>query len=292
MKRFLCVATALGLLAALAAPPAGADAKSKAVQEAAEYVLKKFGKEAAGTGAEVLARRIGTLAARHGDEAVTAVRKVGPRAFQLVEKAGPHSDQALKAMARHGEAGAVWVASRPRALSLAAKHGDEAAAALVKHAGIAEGLVDKAGAPAVRAFQSVGPQGGRRLAMLAESGELAKAGRAEQLLEVIGKYGDPAADFVWRHKGALAVTAVAAAFVADPEPFLNGTKDLAQVVGENAVRPLAEAPAALVTEVAWGTNWSLVFLAGLVLAGLLLGGKLWLRHYHVPPREPPTARGG
>ena len=52
-------------------------------------------------------------------------------------------------------------------------------------------------------------------------------------------------DFLWRHKGALAVGAVLTVFLADPEPFLDGTRDLAEVAVATALPPVAEVPGQL-----------------------------------------------
>lgn len=90
--------------------------------------------------------------------------------------------------------------------------------------------------------------------MMLADGELVKIGRNEELLEVIAKYGDRAMAFVWSNKGALATTAGLAAFLANPEAFINGAKDITQIVGESAVKPLAQAPGAVAAEVAKGTN--------------------------------------
>src|SRR5947208_3262448 len=73
------------------------------------------------------------------------------------------------------------------------------------------------------------PRGARRRAILAEDHTLATLGRTGDVLAVVGRHGDRALDFVWRHKGALAVGAVLAEFLADPAPFLDGTRRL--VVG-------------------------------------------------------------
>jgi len=199
MKRYRVLAASALLLAAPV--PAGADGKSRAAGEVAEYVLQRFGRQAVREGTEALARKIEAAAARHGDEVFEAVRKVGPRALPLVEEAGAHGRQAAQVLARHGEPGAAWVVSRPAAMKLVARHGDEAAAVLVKHAGVAEPVLEGFGAPAVRALAEVGPQGGRRLAMLMADGDLARIGRTPEVLEVIAKYGDRAADFVWKNKG-------------------------------------------------------------------------------------------
>jgi hypothetical protein len=101
--------------------------------------------------------------------------------------------------------------------------------------------------------------------MMVDGGELAGIGRTPEVLSVLEGYGDPAMEFVWRHKGALAATAALTAFLAAPEPFINGARDLTEVATANTVKPLAEAPGIFAregaTEIARHTNWTLVFLA-------------------------------
>jgi hypothetical protein len=259
------------------ASPVLADAKTQAAREVVEYVLQRFGRQAVREGTEVLAQRIEMAAARHGGDVLEAVRKVGPRALPLLEEAGVHSRQAAAVLARHGEQGASWIVARPTAMSLVARHGEGAAAVLVKHAGVAEPVVEKFGARAVRALEATGGQGGRRLAMMTADGELTRIGRSEELLEVVAKYGDRAMNFVWDHKGALAVTATLTAFLANPEPFLDGVEKITDTVAQNAVRPLAEVPAAMAREaageVARRTNWTLLGLGIIAAATLLAAGK-------------------
>jgi hypothetical protein len=265
-KRFTLTLAVL----ALSPMPACADGKTKAAQEAAEFALRKFGREAAKGGASALARRIEQAAVAHGDDVFKAVRLAGPRGLHLIEEAGTHSKQVARLLATHGEHGAVYVASRPQAMQLVLRHGEEAAAALVKSRGVALPAVESLGRPAIGAFKALGsPQNARRLAMMAaDGGELAKIGRAPELLAVIEKYGDKSMRFIWEHKGALAVTATLTAFLADPEPFINGARDITQTV----VKPLAEVPAIAAkegaAEVARNTNWTLVFLT--VIAALTL----------------------
>ncbi|HWG41149.1 MAG TPA: hypothetical protein VN688_00065 [Gemmataceae bacterium] len=270
-KLFILTLTAL----ALVAPHAAAGGKSKAAQEAAEFVLRKFGKEAAKDGASALARRIERAAVAHGDDVFKAVRLTGPRSLHLIEEAGVHSKQVARLLAIHGEQGAVYVASRPKALQLVLRHGEGAAAALVKSRGVALPAVESLGKPAIRAFQAIGsPRNARRLAMMAaDGGELARIGRTPELLAVIEKFGDKAMQFIWNHKGALAVTATLAAFLAQPEPFINGAKEITQTV----VKPLAEVPAIAAregtAEVARTTNWTLVFLAFIAALALLAAAR-------------------
>jgi hypothetical protein len=293
----------------LAAPGASAQTKTKLAQEAAEYVLQKFGKEAVKDGASALARRIEQAAVAHGDEVFQAVRLVGPRALPLIEEGGVHAKQVVRLLAAHGEEGAVFVASRPRAMQLFLEHGEEAAAALVKSRGVALPAVESLGKPAIRAFQALGsPQNARRLAMMAgEGGELARIGRTPEVLAVIERYGDKAMQFIWNNKGALAVATTLAAFLAEPEPFLNGARDLSKAVAENVVKPLADVPAIVAregaAEVARKTNWTLVFLVIIAPLVLLAAAKWRLlapvvaalqaarkrQLPHGPPAPPPAA---
>jgi hypothetical protein len=78
----------------------------------------------------------------------------------------------------------------------------------------------------------IGPRNARRLAMLVEDGTLRRMGRVEEVLGVVERYGDRALDFVWRHKGALTVGTLLAAFLRDPASFLGGTRESAVPAGE------------------------------------------------------------
>jgi hypothetical protein len=259
-----------------------ADAKTQAAREVAELVMQKFGRQAVREGTQALTRKIEVAATRHGNEVLEAVRKVGPRALPLLEEAGAHGSQAARIMAQHGEAGAVWVVSRPSAMNLVLRHGDGAAAVLAKHAGgIAEPVVERFGAGAVRALEATGPQGGRRLAMMMAEGDLGRIGRTEELLGVVAKYGDPAMSFIWRNKGALAVGTTLAAFLASPEPFLTAAQGITQTVTEVPLTVAKEGT----KEVAKRTNWTLVFLAA--IGGSLALVWFWLRSAVPWPRRNP-----
>jgi hypothetical protein len=272
---------AVSLLMAAGSPPALADAKSRLAKEAAEYVMQRFGRQVAKEGVGSLAGKIESYAARHGDGFYAAVRRVGPRAFRLVEEAGEHSPQVVGVLSRFGEDGAVWVVSRPRAMKLFLQHGEEAAAVLAKTHGVAEPVVVALGKPAVTAFESLATkQSARRLAMMAsEGGELAAIGRTPEVLGIIGKYGDPAMEFLWRHKGVLTSGVVLAAFIADPGPYISGAREITQVLAENTVKPLAEVPGTIAREaadeVAKGTNWTFVFGLGVVALSGLAALRAW-----------------
>lgn len=253
-----------GLALALGAPaPAAADVKSKAAMEAAEFILKKFGKEAAGETAETLARKLEQAALKNGDSVFLAARQVGPRALKVAAEAGENSGLAYQLMAKYGDNAVAAILSKPQALQLVAKLGSEAAEQLIKHPGVAEPLLAEGGKAAAVALKEVGPQGGRRLAMLLDDGTLKAGGQMDALLDVVGKYGEKGLDFIWRNKGKLAVAATLTAFLANPQPFIDGTKNLADVVGTNLVQPV-------VTAAANGINWTWFYLSLMALVALFV----------------------
>lgn len=246
--------------------PAHAQGKAAVAREMAEYVMKKFGKEVADEGLETLTRKMETVIVKYGDDGVDAVKNVGPRSFRLIEEAGENGLESVKLLAKYGDE-AVWVVGKKGRLAIFVKYGDNAAEAMIKHGEIAEPLIGKFGDSAALALKSVSSQNARRISMLEDAGELAAIGRTPELFTVVGKYGDAAMDFVWKNKGALTVAATLAAFLSDPEPFINGSRDLAQTVGTSVVKPIAE-------EVGKRTNWTLIIL---VLIGVG-SGILYLRY--------------
>jgi hypothetical protein len=101
--------------------------------------------------------------------------------------------------------------------------------------------------------------------MMAEGGELAAMGRTPELMGVIARFGDPAMDFIWRNKGALAVGTTLTAFLARPDAFIDGTNRLVGTVAENAVKPVVEESAKAVS---W-LIWTVLALVVVVPAGAL-----------------------
>jgi len=218
------------------ASPAHGQARARAAREAAEMLFERFGAKA-GRSVPELTARIEGLAARYGDDAILAVRKGGPSALSLVEAAGADGAKAIRVLSVYGEQGASRVLSRPTAMKQFLQHGDEAAGVLVRHPGVAEPLLEKGGAQAVKALSSLEAQSGRRLAMLME-GELANAAHHPALLDVVGKYGERSVRFIWDNKATLAGGAALTAFLADPEPFLNGARNLTEVAGDAVIKPV------------------------------------------------------
>ena len=124
--------------------------------------MKKFGGKVAQEGAEALAGRIASAAARHGDDVIAAVRIVGPKTLGLADEAGENAPRLLRLLA--GVDDAVRVVSHPQGMALLSRYGDDVAEVLIKHRGIAEPVLASLGTPAVRAMEAVGTQGGRSCA--------------------------------------------------------------------------------------------------------------------------------
>jgi len=259
------------LAAMSAVNPAEAGVASRAIREAIEFAGKKFGKEVAEEGVERMAVKMTQLAAKHGDDVVVAAfKKVGPQAGRIVSEAGEHGGVALRLLAKHGD-DALPIVAKATTLKAVAHYGDDAATAILKHGNVGEEIIERFAHEGAEALAKVTPQNGRRLAILAAEGQL-----KPELVSVVSRYGDEACDFVWRNKGSLAIGAALTAFVASPEEFLDGTRELTatvaeatiQPLAEAAVRPLAEVPKAVAAEVARNTNWTLlaVLAAGGVVA--------------------------
>lgn len=234
---------------------------TKVVTETVEFLVKRYGDDMLREGTETVAEQVSKVAAKYGDEGLEAVRKVGPRGIKVIQEAGENGLDAVKLINRYGD-DAVWVISKPKAMAVFVKYGDDGAKALIKHKGIAEEVIEANGASAVRALNAVGTREARQIAMLQKEGVIKAGEQGDALLDVIIRYGDKAAAFIWRNKGALSVTAVLGTFVANPEPYIDGTVDL---VG----KPLEAA--------AKNTQWTVLGVVGIAALAVVAGWKAWLR---------------
>lgn len=265
----VCVGVALlGPVSSAQAGPSG-----RLLRELAEQFIRRGGPEVAEETVETLAPRLARVAAEHGDDALQAVRRAGYPAVAAIEQAGAHADDVVRLCVRHGDE-AVWLVSRPQRLAIFYKYGDDAGEALVRHRQVAVELLEKIGRPAGPALARLSPQQGRRLAMLADQGDLVRWGRTDELLSVLARHGDVAMDFIWKHKGALAVGATLTAFLADPEPFLSGARQLAGDVAQHVAPPAVEAVGQVAQSVVQRFPWEF----GLILLGGIIGWVYWRRH--------------
>ena len=242
---------------------------AKVVTETVEFLVKRYGDDVLREGTETVTEQVTKVAAKYGDEGLDAVRKVGPRGIKVIQEAGENGLGAVKLINRYGD-DAVWVISKPKGMAIFVKYGDDGARALIKHKGIAEEVIEAHGKSAVGALNAVGNREARQIAMLQKDGVIEAGKQGDELLDVITRYGDKAMAFIWRNKGALAVTAGLGTFIANPEAYIDGGK---QLIVEGVSRPAAE----MGKEVARHTNWTVLGLVGLGVLGGLQGLRMWMR---------------
>lgn len=242
-----------------------AQGKLGVAREIVEQLARKFSKEVSDEGVEKLTARVQAVLVRTGDEGAEAIQRIGPRAVGILESSGDEITSAAKLLAKHGDE-AIEVLNSPVRRSLLASFGDDAGEVLVKHGVVAEKVLTASGAPAAKALVNLSSQNARRLVMLADDAVTAKLASNPDLLALFARFGDRAMDFVWRNKLALSTGTVLAAFLANPEPFLDGTLQLAESgldsLTTNVAKPIAE-------KIGSNTQWTLVLLAAILCGSLL-----------------------
>lgn len=250
MRYFFAFCIGIGLAFASSA---NAGTASTAVRETAEFIVSKFGRGVAGQSVEEVTEATAKAVARHGNDALPLLRKSGHAGFTALDEAGSKAPEVIKLFARRGDE-AIWVISEPKKLAIFIKHGDSAADALLKHPGIADNLIGGYGDEAVGVLNNISRQSAQRLSMVADDGLLTATGQSAKLLPVVRSYGDEAMDFIWKNKGSLAVASVLASFLAEPQVYISGAKEL-------VVDPIA-------TPIAKNTNWTLIIIGIFIVAFL------------------------
>lgn len=229
----------------------------RATRELLELCRNRFSHEIAEEGIGRLEPRVAAAVQRFGDDAVVAVRQAGPKiGLALIERHGPPAARILE---RFGDDGARLLATEGEtAVRLYAAHGEDAIRVMLQHRGIGGTVVSAFGREGIRAARSLSPDGAVHLVTLAP--QIRASSRAGEILGVIERYGDRACAFLWRNKGVVFSTALLAAFLSDPEPYLIGTRQL-------VIDPAAEVG----LEAARRTDWTLVF-SGVAVLGVMIWG--------------------
>ncbi|MGC8542076.1 MAG: hypothetical protein ACP5QA_15805 [Phycisphaerae bacterium] len=227
-----------------------------AVEEIVTTVARSFSANVSEDGGiTALRASVTACAQRYG---VSATRQVfetlGPEAGVALRDIGPAGEDAAFALMRENGLGAVRVLENAGSRELVAKYGVDAGKAIIAHPAAAEDVIAAEGRPAIAALNNIDNSNALRLAKMVNDGSLAKGGDPKGLLRVVGMYGDRAIKYIWRHKGALALAVMCAAFVRHPRRFLDGAAKLAGTV----VNPVART-----------VDWTLI---ALVLIGV---ATLW-----------------
>jgi hypothetical protein len=188
-----------------------------------------------------------------GDDAVKALRRVGPAGVHLVER---HGASGARILAKWGDDGVRLLSLEgDAAVAAFGRYGDEGVELLIRHPGAGRQLLENFGGQALRAPLST--ESMVTLNRLAEP--IRSTGRSKEILEVVEKFGDRACAFLWRNKGVVFGAALLAAFLSDPQPYIDGAKEL-------IVQPAAEAGKVAVGRADWTIVFVVVGLAGVAWA--------------------------
>ena len=219
-------------------------AQSAAARKAAREVVETFGREAV----EAAEPRVARLIESYGDEAAAALRKVGPPGIQAMERFGAPG---MKILSRWGDDGVRLLAVEgDAAVAALARYGDDAVDLMVRHPGVGCDFLSLFGGRALRTqltTESV-------VTLNRLSGEISKSGRTAEIFGVIEKFGDRACQFLWRNKGTIFIATALAAFLHDPQPYIDGVKQL-------VVQPASE----VARDAAGRTNWTLVVIVAILI---------------------------
>lgn len=185
-----------------------------------------------------LGERALKLQAKHGEEASKLMIKAGPSAVRALERAGDKAPEIIRLYNKMGK-GALSLAENKRGLTLIMDLGDDVAPVIAKHSDKATDLITVYGRRAIEPLKQVNRQDAVKLALLHKDKVLTTDPDRIKLLDICGKYGKRGVDFIYDNKGKLLVAATLATFVADPEPYINGAKELASTAITQAVAPVA-----------------------------------------------------
>jgi hypothetical protein len=227
-------------------------ASGKAVREIAEELAQQIAKPASREFAETTSVQLEKIASKCGNESLDVIEKHGIAALRVFQNAGEEAGPYLvKGIRLYGDDG-LRIAQTAAGRSVLREGNEFAIRAVIKHTDAVIPVIRTYGDECAHALTQLSPGNGRRLVQMVDEKTLASAD-IQKLMGPLGKYGDDAMDFIWRHRKLLATATLLAAFVSKPEPYLKGLKDLS---GD----PLGKI---------WGSvNWNLWVGAVLMFAGL------------------------
>ena len=225
-------------------------AQSAVARRAAREVVETFGREAV----EAAEPRVARLIEAYGEEAGVVLRKVGPSGVSAMERFGAPG---LKILSKFGDDGLRLLSVEGEAaVASMARYGEEAVELMIRHPGVGRDLLAQFGAQAARANLTTDSV----VALNRLSGPIKESGRAAEIFAVVEKFGDRACDFLWRNRGTIFLGAVLTAFLRDPQPYLDGVKQL-------VVSPASE----IAKDASSRTNWTVLGAVAMLIVSVYLG---------------------
>lgn len=221
-----------------------------AARRVAREVVETFGRETV----EAAEPRVVKLIETYGDDAAKVLRNVGSPGVQALEKFGAPG---LRILSRWGDDGVRLLAVEgDAAVAALARHGDDAVELMIRHPGVGRDLLAAFGGQVLRTRLTT--ESVVTLNRLADP--IRTSGRAAEIFAVIEKFGDRACQFLWRNKGTIFLASALAAFLHDPQPYLDGVKQL-------VVQPVT----GLAQDASSRTNWTVVVIVAVLIVSAWLG---------------------
>jgi hypothetical protein len=232
-------------------------ASVKGIREIAEQLAEQAGKKGSKEFVEKTSTQLGEIASKCGRESLDLIDEKGLVVFRVIRNAGDDAPCVVKAIRNYGD-DAIRVAQTPAGRAVLREGKDAAIKAVARHGDAAIPLIQKYGDDCARALAELSPANGRRLIQLVDEGIL-PTGHIQQLMPVMSR-GDAAMDFIWRHRKVLVPGTVLAAFVLDPEPYIVGLKDLADILIAKPMEKMGDT-------IAKSVNWNLWIGVIITMAG-------------------------
>jgi hypothetical protein len=233
---------------------------------------------------------VGTAEAQFGKLVREGAEAAAKQFFQKgAQEAAQDSAEAatatgLRSLARNSVAESTTTFAQKTASGLS----DDVARAARQGDALVAPVVRQFGDEGAKALGKLSPANARRVGMMTD--EIAATGKGTEFMQVLAAHGDVAAEWVWKHKGSLAAGTVAAAFLANPEPFLaqggqvttavvkTAADSVAKPLLERTVAEMAATTRAVAPLVIHQLGWPALVLGGLVawLGCVALAVGVWL----------------
>ncbi|MCA9806216.1 MAG: hypothetical protein KC777_29815 [Cyanobacteria bacterium HKST-UBA02] len=214
-------------------------------------------------GMEVVVKKSGKLGREGAQEALESSGKLVPQAGKLLRR----SPRSLDTMGQ----------------TLTHSAGRQATAKLIGQSDeIAKSVIGRFGDSGAKAMKSLSKEGTEKLASMAD--ELAKSGNAKTWLDWIARSGDKGMDFLWNHRGSVAVLTVSSVALMQPAEVVQAGEEVItktiDVVGSQVAKPLIEESAKQIArpiaeQAGARFPWTMIWVA---MFGGLGSFLLWLKY--------------
>lgn len=228
--------TCLGLMVVLSVPEThggAATGAAKGLRELAEAIAEQAGKKGSKEVVEQTTKELADISAKYGDEGLIAVDQYGASALRVMKNAGQDAGEYLpKAINRYGS-DALRLAESPAGRQVLREGNEAVIKAVAKHTESALPMIREVGESAARALDSVDSKNGRRLLQM-HGENVFKEADFDQVVSLIGKYGDRMCEFIYKHRKVLGGAGALAIVAANAEKVIDGTFDLGKELGKEA----------------------------------------------------------